>query len=79
MGPQRLDHAELRQRLSGDVPGWVVDDLADSFEPAFLSFKRKADEAKKPKKPKKPEAAEAKRKARLGGQRDEADEGQGMG
>lgn len=47
MGPQRLDRTEMRSRLAYDAAGWVVDELADAFEPAFLSFRRKVDEAAK--------------------------------
>lgn len=47
MGPQRLDRTELRTRLADEAPGWIVDALADAFEPAFLSFRRKADAARK--------------------------------
>lgn len=36
MSGQRLDRQELRHRLS-DIPGWIIDDLADAFEPALLS------------------------------------------
>lgn len=62
MASQRLDRAELRERLTDEAPGWVVDELADAFEPAFLSFRRKAEEAdRKCKRRPKAEAPEGRR------------------
>lgn len=67
MGPRALNRAELRQRLADEAPGWVVDELADLFEPAFLSFRRKADEAakKRARRPK-AEGGEHERRSRQG-------------
>jgi len=42
-----LNRAELRTRLAEEAPGWVVDELADAFEPAFLTGQRKAAEAER--------------------------------
>lgn len=63
MAPQRLDRDELRRRLADEAPGWVVDELADAFEPAFLTFRREA-EARKRKAAPKPDGGA--RRPRLG-------------
>lgn len=58
MGPRTLDRAELRTRLADEAPGWIVDELADAFEPAFLTFRRQAEDAEKKRK-RRPKAAGA--------------------
>jgi hypothetical protein len=52
MGPARLDRAELRRRLAGEAPDWMLDELADAFEASamasmkFASERRREDEDK---------------------------------
>lgn len=70
MGPQRLDRREIRERLAPDHPGWITDELADAFEPAFLRFQRQVAAAEKKRK-KKPADG---RRARLGREADEPSE-----
>lgn len=45
--PQRPDRAEIRRRLEAEVPAWIVDELIDAFEPAWLKFRAAADAARR--------------------------------
>lgn len=62
MGPQRLDRREIRERLAPNHAGWITDELADAFEPAFLKFQRQVADAARKRKPK----VDDEHRARLG-------------
>lgn len=76
MAPQRLDREALRRRLADEAPAWVVDELADAFEPAFLTFRRRVEDRKRQARaPAAPEAAGRRpRPGRLSDASDEGDE-----
>ena len=48
MTPRRLDRLAIRARLE-DIPGWIVEDLLDEFEPAALKAMAIVDDKKQPK------------------------------
>lgn len=46
MTPLRLDRAAIRARLN-DLPGWLIETLLDTFEPAALRARDVADKRRK--------------------------------
>lgn len=47
MAAQRPDRAEIRRRLADQAADWIVDELIDVFEPAYLTFKAQVDKARR--------------------------------
>lgn len=65
MSGQRLDRAELRHRLPA-VQDWIIDDLADAFEPALLTGLRTAADRNRAARPDAPADTPKPRRARRG-------------